>query len=368
MSLTHRHLVTAVAAVCLLLASTLARADVRDNAKIFSQGAVDKANAAMAEMQRKHNRSFVVETFPAIPDELQDQYQQQGKEAFFRDWLGSRARALQANGVFALVNMDPRYVEANAGKNTKAAGSFTDADVARLRAQMVAAFKQQQFDQGLLQAVDLVERAYTANINSGVKSNSAVGAGGAAGTPGAPVPQNQPTGRSSSPWPGTHHSSGMGIGSIICLGIGVLLIVSLVRSLFRRQSSGYGSGANYGGGPNPNYPPGGGPGYGAPGYGPGYGGGGGFGRGLLGGLFGGMLGGYAADRFMHRNDQNSTGGTSSYSSPPDTGTSGLGGGWDAGPSDAGQGFDSGGSGGDFGGGGGDMGGGGGDSGGSGGDF
>lgn len=366
MNLVHRTFIALAATAALLLSASLARADVRDNAKIFSPDTVDKANAAMAQMQQKHNRSFVVETFPAIPDDLKTQYQQQGKDAFYREWLASRARALQVNGVYALVSMDPRHVEVEAGKNTKAGGAFTNADVTRLSQQIIAAFKQQQFDAGLLQAVDSVERAYTANISGGVRANSAVG--GAA----APA-QNQPAGKSSSPWPGKGSGSRIGIGSLICLGIGVLLVVSLVRSVLRNRANagaGYGAGgANYGGGPNPNNP--GGPGYGQPGYGQGYGGGGGgggFGRGMLGGLFGGMLGGYAADRFLHRNDQTGSGGGDA-SHPTQTG--GIGGGssgWDAGPSDAGEGFGSSSSGGDFGGGGGGDMGGGGDSGGGGGDF
>src|SRR5438477_1088840 len=90
MNLVHRSIVTLAAMVAVLLGATLARGDVRDNANIFSKDAVDKANAAMADMQRKHNKTFVVETFPAIPDELKDQYQQQPKDTFFRDWMASR--------------------------------------------------------------------------------------------------------------------------------------------------------------------------------------------------------------------------------------------------------------------------------------
>src|SRR4051794_33241816 len=124
----------------LLLLPAFARADVRDNANIFSPDAVQKANAAMAQMQQRHNKSFIVETFPSIPDDQKDAYQQAvqqdpttGKAKFFRQWMGSRARAVQANGVFALVNMDPRHIEVGAGQNTRNSGDFTDADITRLR-------------------------------------------------------------------------------------------------------------------------------------------------------------------------------------------------------------------------------------------
>src|SRR5947209_3718426 len=116
------------AAICalslLLLVPAVLRADVHDNANIFSPDAIAKANAAMAQMQQKHGKSFIVETFPSIPDDQKDAYQQavqqdpqNGKANFFHEWMASRARSLQANGVFALVNMDPRYIEVGAGKN-----------------------------------------------------------------------------------------------------------------------------------------------------------------------------------------------------------------------------------------------------------
>jgi hypothetical protein len=301
-----------------LLAGAVARADVRDGANIFSQSAIDNANTAINQMQRKHNKDFVVETFAKVPDDQQDQLKQLGKEAFFRQWMISRAQALKVNGVYTLISMDPKFVEVGAGASTRARGDFTEADINHLRQQWQSALHQQQYDQGLLQAVDSVDRAYTANINQGQQGQQGQSYRG------YPSPSGNGGGQS------------FGFGSLICLGVGALLLFSLIRRSL--GGSGYGS-------------------YGGPGYGGyGYGGGGGFGSGLLGGILGGVVGG-EADRWMRGGQSGGyTQGGSSFSG-------GSGGSVDSGPSDAGQGFGGGSSGGDFGSSGG-GGGGGGDSGGS----
>jgi hypothetical protein len=350
-----RPLVVVLAAVLLLPAAL--RADVHDNASIFSPAAVDKANTDLAAMHRRHNKDLVIETFASVPDDQKSKLQSDGKDAFFASWLSARAKELSVNGVYVLICMDPKHVQVAAGKETRARGDFTENDVKSLREHLQKSLGAKQYDQALGDAVEDVDRAYTANIagqgppsRAGQTPNYNSNNGGNYPA----IPNYSPT-----------HSTGFGtMASLICLAVGVIIIVSIIRSIFRGQSGGgYGGSGFGGGGYGGNYPPpqagyGSGPGYGS-------GGGSGFGRGFLGGLLGGALGGYAENRFEGRNDA-----PSNPSSQPGWGdTSGGGGGgggsFDAGPSDAGGGFDSGGSGGDFGGGGGggDSGGGGGSSGG-----
>jgi uncharacterized membrane protein YgcG len=348
-----------LAAVGMLLLSSVLHADVRDNAQIFSQQAVDDANRDMQNIQRTHNKQLVVETFPAVPDDQRDA-QTQDPKAFFKNWMVSRAKDLKVNGVYVLICMDPKHLEVGAGKNTMARGDFTAADVDGLRQQMQGALHEKDYDKALSGAVEYVDRAFTQNIQSGNSSNA-----------GNSVPQTYtPFPQSASP--GISPGAGLSIGSVICFAIAVVIIISLVRSIFRGGSSGFGGGGyyppgnqgmggNYGGGMG---------GYGG-GFGGGYGGGGsGFGRGFLGGLLGGALGGYAENKFEGRGNQGNTGFFGGGSSGGNFGGGGGGGSFDSGPSDAGQGFGGGASGGDFGssGGGGDSGGGGGGGGSSGGDF
>jgi hypothetical protein len=341
--------------VCLPLA---ARAQVHDNAHIFGPQAVTDAEAAMQRMQDKFGKQFVVETFPAVPDDQKAALQQKGKEAFFKDWKVSRAQALKVNGVYVLICMDPKFIDDGAGRETVAKGIFGNGELSTLRSSFRAALHDAKYDQGLADAVDQVYRAYTANIPGSGGNRTPVERDNATSS-------RQPTGGGMPAMPGsTSHegNSSLGIGSLICLAIGALIIFSLVKSIFRHGQPGGGQGGGFGGGGGTGFGGGGAGTYptGGPSYGPGYGAppasGGGFGRGFLGGLLGGAVGGYAADKFEHRNDAgpSSWGGDASGGS---FGGGGDGGGsFDSGPSDAGQGFGDSGGGSDFGGGGGDSGG------------
>src|ERR1700683_608967 len=156
-----RCLLLSIFAGILLLAGGIVQAQVHDNANIFSQSAVDQANAAMTQMQEKHNKQFVVETFAKLTDDQLAQLQQLGDQEFFDQWLMERAKYENVNGVYALVCMDPvhPYIDIRAGKNTAARGEFTNADADSVRQQMKADFHNKQYDQGVLAGGDQGEEA-----------------------------------------------------------------------------------------------------------------------------------------------------------------------------------------------------------------
>jgi hypothetical protein len=241
----------------------LSRADVKDNASIFSKQAVDDADRAMKKMKEKHNKEFVVETFSAIPDDQKDNYTQH-PDTFFKDWMAARAKELKVNGVYALICMDPHHLEVGAGKNTISRGDFTQADVDGLYSQMKESLKAKDYDKALTDAVDTVERAYTANISepnsrSSYNQRETGYSGGNNRSYGSGFPSNLPTHTS---------STGLGFGTIICFVVGAVIIFSLIKSIFRGNSGGgynqggWGQGGNYGGGN-----------YGNQSYGGGFGGG-----------------------------------------------------------------------------------------------
>ena len=332
-----RSILLSIFAGILLLAGGAAQAQVHDNANIFSQSAVDSANTTMTDIQQKCDKQFVVETFAKVPDDQLDQLQQLGKNEFFHQWMISRARYENVNGVYALICMDPTIIEIGAGKDTQARGIFTSTDVDHLRRVMQGDFHNKQYDQGLQHGVDFAERTIASNF--GASGSRSYSSGISPGWTPPAYPNPTPYNNNNYNY---HTSSGGGFGSLICGFIGLMIIISLIRSIFH---GGYGGFGNWGGGMG---------GYG--GYGGYGGGGGGFGSGIMGGLLGGVLGG-EADRWIH--GYNSSGG---FMQGGGGGFGGGGGGFNSGPSDFGGGFGSGASGGDFG----SSGGGGGGS--SGGDF
>lgn len=346
---------------------------IRDDAKFFSPDAVSKAEQVIHQIDQKHQRDVLIETLPSVPADQKQQLDQLGKDTFFKRWADSRAASQGVSGIYILITREPSHLEVAVGNRTQQR-LFTRSDRDAVRDQLLTAFREKQFDQGLLQAVRTIQQRMDANVpvsSSGSGSNSGTvvpgGGGGGGGLPrGNPSPFPAPAQRS---W---------GIGGLACLIIGAILIIMLVRGIFGRSGGGgYYGGAPGGGYQQGGYPQGGYPPQGGYGYGGG-GGGGGFGRGLLGGLLGGAIGGYAADKWMHHGEQGQSGGGyvppasggGAESAPgPDTSFDSSGGDFGGGGGGGGSDF-GGGGGGDFGGGGGGDfgGGGGGDSGGGGGDF
>jgi hypothetical protein len=319
---------------------------IHDDGKFFSDGAIAQATKIIDQIDQKHQKDLLVETIPSISDDQQAQLATEGKEAFFHNMADSRARAAGVNGVYILVCKDPSYLLVEAGKNTRQR-AFTLDDVSALRTKLVSAFKQKQFDQGLIDGATFVQQRMNAHASASTGSGT--------------MPPPMSSGNRFPAPPQSNQS--WGIGGIACALIAIVFGIVALRGIFGRSRGGYYP--QQGG----YYPPQGGGGY--PQQGGGYypqqqGGGSGFGRGFLGGLLGGAVGGYAADKWMH-------GGQSGGSVPPSGGDSAGGsfGGSSSGPDFGGGGDAS--AGGDFGGGGGGggdfSGGGGGDSGGgSGGDF
>jgi uncharacterized membrane protein YgcG len=353
-----KKIVFTVIGLLLAVQAKAASPAVYDNAGFFSPDAVAQANQTIADIKKSTGKDVMVETYSSIPADMQATYNSADKNAFFEQWLVSRARVEHVNGVFVLICKNPSHLQVEAGKDTRTK-AFTVADRDQLRNILVDHFKAKDFDQGLLDGVKYVQTTMQSNLgnNSAAQSTSS--------TPAAPQPvgptYSQPSGPSGpvSSAPSSHH---FGILPVIIV-IGV--IIFLARAFLRTRGNSYGYGQNYGGTNAPPIPP---TNYG---YGNQYPPqtGGGFGRGMLGGLLGGALGGYLYDKTSHHNSGSSNfpaGGGGGF--PENTGSSPSSGGDFDSPS-----FDSGsqGAGGDFGGGGDMGGGGGGDSGGgggSGGDF
>jgi uncharacterized membrane protein YgcG len=337
-------------ALLLLLAvaprASAAANGVRDEAHFFSPDAISRAEQTIGQINQKYHKDVLVQSLSQIPQDLQSQLQQEGKDRFFKDWAEQRAHQLGIDGIYILITRTPGRVEVWLGNRTE--HLFTNPDRERLQATLLSAFREKQYDQGLDQAVQFIRQQMDAHA----PARGGTSPTGAAAAPPTNYPQtNYPAPpRSTSHW---------GFGGIACVVIGVIILIMLIRAVVGRSM---------GGRPGGYYPPQGGPGYppggagyppAAGGYGYGGGGGGGFGRGLLGGLLGGALGGYAGEKWAERGQQQGGSvpppqqGGGDYSSGVDTSGTATGGDFDSGSGSGGGGdFSGGGGGADFGGGGG----------------
>jgi len=354
-----------IAPLTLLLAGSPvfgASLGVYDSAKLFSGDAISQAEQIIHQINQKHHKDVRVDTFPEIPSDMRGLYEQQGKERFYTGWASQLAKREAVDGILILITREPGHLQVWLGNDTQQRFFSLD-DRSQLDAKLATAFKQNQYDDGLLQGVEFIQQQMDANAPATGSRGSAPPMGG------FPESGTHPPYFPSSPHTEFH------FGGIACLIVGVILFIVLIRAVFGRAGGGsYGRPGGYyppqggyppaGGYPMSGYPPQGGYGYG--------GGGSGFGHGFLGGLLGGAIGGYAADKWMGQGqapgggfvppasgggaDFGSGVDTSGTSSGADFGSSGPSGGADFGSGGGGADFGGGGGGSDFGGGGGDSGG------------
>lgn len=312
---------------------------IKDDGEMFKPQTLDKGNEIIKHIASKFRTEVLIETSktpPAVDADRVKKLSGDELDRYFSDLAVRRAKERGVDGVYILINRSPENLQVKVASKTQP--YFKQTDARALRDKLVASLEKKESDIGLVQGLEFVQAKLTENPPPTQASSTP-----AAGSPSAPS-----------------DNTGWGIGSIICVGIVVLLVVWLIIALiraFRTPAGGYG-------------------GAGGGGYGGGGGGGGGFFPGLMGGLFGAMAGMWLYNNVFG----GGFGGSQAHAGPPSAGPdagaggepqdySGAGGTWggdDAGGGDAGGG-DAGG-GGDWGGGGGDVGGGGGDWGGGGGDF
>ena len=288
-------------------------AQVQDNAHIFSQQAIDQADQTINQIESKHRHQLLVVTYPSIPQAQQADFERVGKEQFFKTWVEQVASDQHVSGVVVLINMDPKHFEVAVGNETQKR-LFMLEDRTALQQHLTPYLRDQKYDDALTKTAKFVLDKMNQNDPGNTGASSVVDSGNGHTSNGQTSNSQTSNGQTGDgqtgyPYPHTSYnrSSGGGwMGWAVCAGVGIIILIVLLRLVFGRGTGGYsgygggGYGGNYGGAGN--YPPqqggGYGPGYGAPQQR------GGFGSGFLGGLLGGAVGGYAADRLMNRNEGN----------------------------------------------------------------
>src|SRR5262249_31881023 len=120
---------------------------------------------------RDFNHDLLVETFEAPPaDKLKD-VNLEDKEArneFFQRWARERAHDAAVNGIYVLIYKKPPHLQVEVGNRTLEK-AFTRNNRSRLTEILAGNFRDKKYDEGLLQAVDYVAKAFREN---GVKNSA----------------------------------------------------------------------------------------------------------------------------------------------------------------------------------------------------
>lgn len=228
-----------------------------DQAKLFSDAAVKKAEETIARIQTNHKKSVVIETFAKPPQEKDKEARGENakaRQAFFAKWAQDRAKASKVNGIYVLICKDPAHLRIVVdGQTIKK--SFTAKDRDQVSETILAQFKSADFDQGLLLGMEKIEAKFTSTKGAVAGLLAAGATSSSSGTTANDTPS---LGDSSSLW-----------NLLIIAGV-VLVGFVLMRALFSAMSGGAG--------------------------------GGGFFSSLLGGIFGAAAGMWMYDQFFGNQD------------------------------------------------------------------
>jgi uncharacterized membrane protein YgcG len=136
---------------------------IKDDGHFFSAEALKKANATIAAIKERYNKDLAIETYAEIPADLKADYDADKKEQFFRTWGHERAAKLNLNGIIVLICRDPRHLEIGVGRKT-VQKAFTSADRRKLTELMLTRFRKKEFDAGLLEGVEFVDKTLKKNL------------------------------------------------------------------------------------------------------------------------------------------------------------------------------------------------------------
>jgi uncharacterized membrane protein YgcG len=151
-------------AVCLVLATAVPALavvpEVQDGAGFFKPEAIAKANDELAEIGRRFKKDLLIETYATVPADkvaAVKAMDKEGRTKFFQEWANSRAKRRRVEGIYVLISKDPAHIQVEVGRQTEKA-AFTIEDRNRLREILVDAFQKKEFDRGLLDGVQYVEK------------------------------------------------------------------------------------------------------------------------------------------------------------------------------------------------------------------
>ena len=266
-----------VASTGALLHAESNESKIMDDAGMFTPATVTEAQQTLKELKARTRLPVTIQTRKSAGGEPPEKY------------AVNLAKLNAGEGLYLLILKDDRKIEMLWSGSFK--GRISNDDRDRVRTAITDEFKKSNFDaglkQGLVKITSIAER-FPINEQRTVARPPAPG-------PRANVAQPAPVQRPS--------SGASSIFSFLLLGLGFMILIGVLRSLFGGRSMGGGLPMGRGpGGP-------GGYGGGGPGYGGGYGGGGGGGffSGMLGGLGGAILGNWAYDRLGGHGHHDHTG-------------------------------------------------------------
>jgi len=135
---------------------------VKDDGKFFSKEGLEKANKKIKDIYQKYRKDVVVETLADLTEEQLKKAKAEGNDKFFPKFALGRIDALGVNGVYILLSKKPQRVQIEMDTQTRKR-VFHNADRSKAVKKLIDKFKKEDFDAGLIEALDSIEASLKAN-------------------------------------------------------------------------------------------------------------------------------------------------------------------------------------------------------------
>jgi hypothetical protein len=135
---------------------------IKDEGKFFKPETLDKANKKIREIYENYKKDVVIETIASLTADQETKLKEEGKEKFFAKFALDRARALGVNGIYIILCKKPTHLQVHMDPGTQKK-AFTAGNRRALIDKIVALFKEEKFDEGLLAGLDVIDSALKAN-------------------------------------------------------------------------------------------------------------------------------------------------------------------------------------------------------------
>jgi TPM domain len=161
----HRPTALVLAMAGILLAASALGAvapEIRDDAKVFSPAALKRADDRIRDIYRNYQRDVLIETFAAAPAadlEKVKAMDTEKRREYFLKWAQERAKDRVVNGIYVLICKEPQYLLV--GVPEKEPHRFAVGTREAIENALRKEFKDNRFDEGLEQALHVVEERLT---------------------------------------------------------------------------------------------------------------------------------------------------------------------------------------------------------------
>lgn len=126
----------------------------KDEAKLFGEAAWKRVAPAAEKLFKEKGIDFVVETAPSPPNVDADKIvamKPAERERFFKQFTDARAKELNLKGVHVFVSKKPETLYVHVTQSADLPKDFGP----KLKAALIANFRNKKFDEGLTKAIDM---------------------------------------------------------------------------------------------------------------------------------------------------------------------------------------------------------------------